>query len=414
MSAKAEELEAKYLVQNYARYPLLIDRGRGCWVFDSAGRKYLDFVSGLGVNALGHAHPRITKAIREQAGKALHVSNLYYHGYQGPLAQRLAKLAGMERVFLCNSGTEAIEAALKIARACCAKTPGKFNIVALENSFHGRTMGALAATWPEKYRAPFQPLVPGVQFVKVNDAADLRAKVNDKTSAIILEPIQGEGGVFEIAAEFLREAQELARKFGALLIVDEIQSGLGRTGDWFAFEKSGVQPDVIVLAKPLAAGLPLGAVIARGAAAAALTAGSHGTTFGGGPLACRVAIEFLDILQKNKMLGSVRTVGAYLKRRLGELQVRYPFIKAIRGRGLMLAIDLAFPSRPIVLEAMKDGLLVNSTADTAVRFLPPYIVEEQHVDKAIRILDGVFKRAESRSKDTPADQSRFAMASPKM
>ena len=387
-----EELEKKHLIQTYARYPLAIERGRGCWVYDTEGRKYLDFLSGLGVNALGHAHPRIVKVMREQARRAIHVSNLYYHAYQAPLAARLAKLAGLDRVFLCNSGTEAVEGALKLARAHCAKVQNKFHLVALDNSFHGRTLGALAATGQEKYRLPFRPLLPGVEFVRFNDVADLRARVNEHTAAILLEPIQGEGGIFELDLEFLRAAAQLARQYDALLILDEIQCGLGRTGDYFAFRRLGVKPDIVVAAKPLAAGLPLGAIIAREPVAAALGTGMHGSTFGGGPLACRVALEFLDILEQEKLLKNVRRVGAYFQRRLRQLQRRFPFIKAVRGRGLMLAADLDFDARPIVNEAMQAGLLVNSTHDTVLRFLPPYIIGEEHVDRALGILERILSK----------------------
>ncbi len=387
-----EELEKKHLIQTYARYPLVIERGRGCWVYDTEGRKYLDFLSGLGVNALGHAHPRIVKVMREQAGRAIHVSNLYYHAYQAPLAARLAKLSGLDRVFLCNSGTEAVEGALKLARAHCAKTQNKFHLVALDNSFHGRTLGALAATGQKKYRLPFRPLLPGVEFVRFNDVADLRARVNEHTAAILLEPIQGEGGIFELDLEFLRAAAQLARQYDALLILDEIQCGLGRTGDYFAFRRLGVKPDIVVAAKPLAAGLPLGAIIAREPVAAALGTGMHGSTFGGGPLACRVALEFLDILEQEKLLKNVRRVGAYFQRRLRQLQRRFPFIKAVRGRGLMLAADLDFDARPIVHEAMQAGLLVNSTHDTVLRFLPPYIIGEEHVDRALGVLERILSK----------------------
>ncbi len=385
------KLERKHLMQTYARYPLVSERGRGCWVYDTGGRRYLDFVSGLGVNALGHAHPRIVKVIRRQAARALHFSNLYYHPHQGQLAARLAKLTGLDRVFLCNSGAEAIEGALKIARARTAATAGKFNIVALQNGFHGRTMGALAATWTEKYRAPFRPLVPGVEFVRVNDAAGLRAKVDQNTSAILIEPIQGEGGIFEVDPAFIRTAEELARRFDAVLILDEIQCGLGRTGDMFAFRRSGVKPDIVVVAKPMAAGLPMGAIIARESVAAALAAGMHGTTFGGGPLACLVALEFLDVLEQEKLLANVRRVGKYFTRRLEELARRFKFIKAVRGRGLMLAIELEFPSRPMAVAALEAGLLVNSTSDTVLRFLPPYIINEGHVDRAVSILSRVLR-----------------------
>jgi acetylornithine/N-succinyldiaminopimelate aminotransferase len=330
------------------------------------------------------------KVIREQVARAVHVSNLYYHPYQGRLAQRLAKIAGLDRVFLCNSGTEAIEGALKLARAYNHEVKGKFHLVALENSFHGRTMGALAATGQAQYRLPFEPLLPGVEFVRFNDIDHLRATVNEKTSAILLEAIQGEGGIFELDAEYLRAAEELAHRFNALLIFDEIQCGMGRTGDYFVFQRSGVKPDIVVASKPLAAGLPLGAIIAREPVALALGAGMHGTTFGGGPLACRAALEFLDIIEQEHLLERVRRVGAYLRASLEELKDHFSFIKAVRGRGLMVAADLEFPARPLMLEALDAGLLINSTHETVLRFLPPFIIQEDHVDRAIHILRKLF------------------------
>ncbi len=385
-----QQLEQNYLIPTYARYPLVVDRGRGCWVYDLNGRRYLDFLSGLGVNALGHAHPRIVKVIREQAGRAIHVSNLYYHPYQGRLAYRLTRLAGMDRAFLCNSGTEAIEGALKMVRLYHQESKEKFQIVALDNSFHGRTLGALSATGQAKYRTPFEPLVPGIDFAKFNDIDDLRAKVNEHTAAILLEAIQGEGGIFELDAEYLQEAEQLARRLNAVFIFDEIQCGMGRTGDYFAFQRSGVKPDIVVTSKPLAAGLPLGAIIAREPVASALSSGMHGTTFGGGPLACRVSLEFLDILEQENMLEHVKRVGEYMHACLEELKDHFHFIKSVRGRGLMLAIDLEFPTRPLMLAALEAGLLINSTHDTVLRFLPPFIVGEQEVDRAMRILRKVL------------------------
>jgi len=385
-----QELENNYLIPTYARYPLVIDHGRGCWVYDLEGRRYLDFLSGLGVNALGHAHPRIVKVIREQAARAIHVSNLYYHPYQGQLAHKLSRLADMDRAFLCNSGTEAIEGALKIARLYSQEAKDKFHVVALDNSFHGRTLGALSATGQAKYRTPFEPLVPGAGFARFNDLEDLRAKVNEQTSAILLEAIQGEGGIFELDPDYLRAAEELARRYNAVLIFDEIQCGLGRTGEYFAFQRSGVKPDIVVTSKPLAAGLPLGAIIAREPVASALTAGMHGTTFGGGPLTCRVALEFLDILEQEHLLEHVQRVGAHMQACLEDLKDHFHFIKTVRGRGLMLALDLEFPSRPLMLEALRAGLLINSTHDTVLRFLPPFIIREEEVDRGMRILRKLF------------------------
>ncbi|MBI2817846.1 MAG: aspartate aminotransferase family protein [Acidobacteria bacterium] len=395
MKTDVIELEKKYLIQTYARAPLILERGKGCWVWDVNGKKYLDFVSGLGVNALGHAHPRLTKVIRDQAGKLIHASNLYYHRYQGLLAERLAKVTGMDRAFFCNSGTEAIEGAIKLARGYAAHHgKGKFEVVALDNSFHGRTIGALSATGQEKYRKDFEPLVPGFHFVPLNDVKQLQMRVNENTCALILEPVQGEGGIFEVSREFMQTAAKLARQVNALLIMDEIQSGLGRTGEYLASKSLGAQPDIVALAKPIAGGLPLGVILAREEVASGLTAGMHGTTFGGGPLICRVALEFLDVIEKEKILKNVRKTGEYMRKKLLALKKKYPFIRDVRGRGLMLAIDLAMPSRSFVQLALDRGLIINSTHDTVLRFLPPLIIEKKHVDQFYKIMDEIFAATE--------------------
>lgn len=396
------DLEQQYLMQTYGRYPIVLERGRGAWVYDINGKRYLDFLAGLAVNALGHAHPRIVKVIREQAAKAIHVSNLYYHPYQGRLAERLVKLSGLERVFFCNSGTEAMEGAIKITRAFHRERPGKTQVLSLDNSFHGRTMAALAITGQDKYRAPFQPLMPGVEFVRFNDVDHLRARFGEHTAAVILEPIQGEGGVYELSAEFLNTAQELCRQHGALLILDEIQCGLGRVGTYFAFQRTGLQPDMVVVAKPLAAGLPLGAILAREPVAAVLGAGMHGTTFGGGPLACRVALEYFSIIEQENLLERINKVGAVFRAGLIELQKHFPFIKAVRGQGLMLALDLDFPSKQIVLDALQAGLLINNTHETVVRFLPPFIVSEDQVDLGLKILRKVLASSSYPTQRGPA------------
>jgi acetylornithine/N-succinyldiaminopimelate aminotransferase len=396
MKKNVVELEKKYLIQNYARSPLILERGKGCWLWDDKGKKYLDFVSGLGVNVLGHAHPRILKAIREQSAKTIHVSNLYYHPYQGLLAEKLAKVTGMDRAFFCNSGTEGIEAALKLARAHGGQQhQGKYEVVAIENSFHGRTIGALSATGQEKYRKAFEPLLPGFHFCRFNDVRHLESLVNDNTCAILIEPIQGEGGIFEMNRDFMEAAARLAKQVGALLIMDEIQSGLGRTGEYLACKAYGVKPDVVVLAKPLAGGLPLGAILATDAVAGDLGAGMHGSTFGGGPLACRVALEFLSVLEDEKILKNVRKTGDYLGRRLLELKKKYTFIREVRGTGMMRAIELAMPGKPFVQKALDRGLIINSTHDTALRFLPPLIIEKKHVDQFYKIMDEIFAETES-------------------
>ena len=391
MKKDVREIEKKFLMQTYARFPLILERGKGCWVWDTKGKKYLDFVSGLGVNALGHSHPRILKALREQAGKVIHVSNLYYHPYQGPLAAALAKITGMDRVFFCNSGTEAVEGAIKLARLYASRRgKKKFEVVALKNSFHGRTFGALSATGQEKYRKEFEPLVPGFRFARYNDVEHLESCITKNTCAVLVEPIQGEGGIFEMSQEFMEAAANLARRNHAVLICDEIQCGLGRTGDYLASKHYRVRPDIVLLAKPLGGGLPLGAFLAREEIGALFQPGMHGSTFGGGPLACRVALEFLAVLEKENVLKNVRKTGEYFRRRLLEMAAKYPFIREVRGRGLMLALDLAIPSRPFVQMAMDRGFIINSTHDTVLRFLPPLIVEKKHVDALCKMLDEIF------------------------
>jgi acetylornithine/N-succinyldiaminopimelate aminotransferase len=391
-------LESQYLLQNYARYPLLLERGRGCYVYDQSGRRYLDLLTGIGVNALGYAHPRLTKVIREQAGLLLHTSNLYYHSYQGPLAERLAKASGLERTFFCNSGAESMEGALKMIRAHGRKiNPEKYEVVALHNSFHGRTLGALSITGQEKYRKDFEPLLPGARFIPHNDIVALEQAVNERTAGIVLEWIQGEGGIHPISDEFGRKARELADRYDALLVFDEIQCGVGRPGTYFAYQQADpvVLPDIMVAAKPLACGIPLGVIVANQRAAQSIGAGMHGSTFGGGPLACRVALEFMDILEG--LLPHIQQMGGYFRMKLDELAKRYKFIKEVRSRGLMIGVELSIPGKQIVLDAIDEGLLLNCTHDTVLRMLPPYIITEKEIDRGIRILNKVFKAAAKRS-----------------
>jgi acetylornithine/N-succinyldiaminopimelate aminotransferase len=387
------EMERQVLVQNYARYPLVLARGKGCYVYDTAGRRYLDLIAGIGVNALGHAHPRIVRTVRDQAAKLIHCSNLYYHEYQAPLAKKLAKVSGLARCFFSNSGTEAVEGAMKMARAWGKRIdPQKYEFIALENSFHGRTMGALAATGQAKYRADFEPLVPGVRFVPANDIDALEHASGGRMCAVLVEAIQGEGGIHASSPEFLRRARELCDRYDALLIFDEIQCGVGRPGTHFSYQllDPPVMPDVVVAAKPLACGIPLGVIIANDKAAAALGAGTHGSTFGGGALACRVALEFLDEL--DALLPQVRRTGDYFRERLNDLARRFPFVREVRAFGLMIGVDLAVPGKQIVLDAIGEGLLINCTHETVLRFLPPYIITEKQVDAAISKLRKLFRK----------------------
>jgi acetylornithine/N-succinyldiaminopimelate aminotransferase len=389
-----QELEHEYLLQNYARYPILLQRGKGCYVYDSEGRRYLDLISGIGVNSLGYAHPRITKVIRQQAGLLIHTSNLYYHEYQGRLAERIAQISGLQRSFFCNSGTESMEGGLKMIRAHGrAINPSKFEIVSLEGSFHGRTLGALSVTGQAKYRKDFEPLLSGVHFVPRNDVHALEQLVTENTAGIVLEFIQGEGGIFSLSEAFVRKARELADRYNALLLFDEIQCGVGRPGTYFAYQLIDPQvlPDIMIAAKPMACGLPLGVITANEKAAATIKPGMHGSTYGGGPLACRVALEFFDILED--LLPSIASVGGYFRMRLTELARQHSFIKEVRGQGLMIGVDLDFPGKHLVLDGMKEGLLFNCTHETVLRFLPPYILTEQDVDRAMIGISKVLKNA---------------------
>jgi len=392
--------EQKYLLNTYARYPLAIARGKGVYVYDVEGKRYLDFLSGLGVNALGHAHPRIVRVVREQAAKVIHVSNLYYNEYQGLLAEKLCTLSGMDRAFFSNSGTEAIEGALKLVRAAGHATGGadKCVVVALDNSFHGRTMGALALTGQPKYRKDFDPMLEGVRFVPRNDAEALRAAMDGRVCAIVLEPIQGEGGIQETSPEFLRACRELCDQHQAALIFDEIQCGLGRTGRLFAFEHFGVTPDVVCIAKPIAAGLPLGAFLAKENFAQHITPGKHGTTFGGGPLTCRVALEYLAILEEENLLERVRRVGGYFTEKLRELMGKFDIASEVRGVGAIQALQLTVPGKPVLEGALANGLLINVTQETVLRFLPPFLLEEKHVDAGMRILRKQLASARKQAK----------------
>jgi acetylornithine/N-succinyldiaminopimelate aminotransferase len=389
--------ESKLLLGTYDRNPLLFTSGSGMYLETPDGTRYLDLLSGIGVNALGYAHPAIETAIAEQSRKLIHISNLYYHGGQAALAARLTRITGLDRVFFANSGAEVNEAALKLARAYAGLrrsegAPLGTTILALENSFHGRTMGAVAATWKDKYREPFAPVMPGVEFVRFNDVADLRAKFSTGVCAILVEILQGEGGIQQISPEFLQAARELTRSTGALLIADEIQSGMGRTGRWCAYQHYGVLPDVVTLAKPLAGGIPLGALICSEEAARAIHAGMHGTTFGGGPLACAVAVAVLDTLSRDHLLDHVTTIGSYFRSKLDQLANDHDAIVDVRGLGLMLAVELdsADLAKHVLAEMMRRLILINRTSETVLRFLPPYIIEREHVDTAVDALNEIL------------------------
>ena len=389
--------EARLLLSTYDRNAILFVRGEGVHIIDEQGERYLDLLSGIGVNALGYAHPAIEAAIAKQSHALIHTSNLYYHEGQAELALRLTERTGLDRVFFSNTGTEAWEGALKLARAHAGllRSEGKqigTKFLALEQSFHGRTFGSMSTTYKAKYREPFAPVVPGVEFVKFNDIADLRAKFSNEVCAILVETIQGEGGIRPLTQEFFAEARALTLSTGALLIADEIQCGMGRTGKWCAYQHFGILPDVTTLAKPLAGGVPLGAIVCTEEAARAIHAGMHGTTFGGGPLACAVAIAVIDTLEKDHLLAHVTEVGNYFLAQLRALALRHNAIVDVRGRGLMIAaeLDSADLAKLVVAEMLKRHILINCTSDTVLRFLPPYILERAHVDTAVAALDEIF------------------------
>jgi len=386
-SVNVVELEAQYLLQNYSRHPIVITRGDGPYMWDINGKRYLDFIAGIGVNALGQNHPRIVAAIRDQAARLIHTSNLFYNEYQGPLAKRIAETSGLARTFFTNSGTESTEGSLKMIKAHGHDiSPEKYEIVSLENSFHGRSIGALSITGQPKYRKDFEPLMPGPRFVPPNDIAALEAAVSERTAGICIEWIQGEGGVNPIDHAFLRRARTLADQYDALLCFDEIQCGVGRTGRYYGYQlvDPPVMPDIMTAAKPIACGIPLGIIAANERAAKSIRPGMHGSTFGGNALAARVSLEFFDIL--DELLPHITKVGEYFRAQLEDLGKRFSFIKEVRGYGLMVGVELTIPGKDIVNRSMQGGLLLNCTHDTVLRFLPPYIITEQHVDEATGIL----------------------------
>jgi acetylornithine aminotransferase/acetylornithine/N-succinyldiaminopimelate aminotransferase len=389
--------ESQLLLQTYERNPILFVRGEGVHLIDEGGAKYLDLLSGIGVNALGYGHPAIERAIVNQSRALIHTSNLFYHEGQAELALRLTERTGMDRVFFSNTGTEAWEGALKLARAHARllRSEGKqigTKFLALEQSFHGRTYGSMSTTYKAKYREPFAPGVPGVEFVKFNDVADLRAKFSNEVCAILVEAIQGEGGIRSLTQEFFAEARKLAGSTGAFLIVDEIQAGMGRTGKWCAYQHYNIKPDVVTLAKPIAGGIPLGAILCTEEAARAIHAGMHGTTFGGGPLACAVATAVIDAIENEELLKHATEVGDYFQQELRGLAKKHECIKDVRGKGLMLAaeLDSADLAKLTVEEMLKHRIVINRTSDTVLRFLPPYIIERKHVDEAIKALDEIL------------------------
>jgi len=383
----------QFLLANYDRCPLAVESGDGCHIVDETGRRYLDMITGIGVNAFGYCHPRITAVLIDQAQRCLHTSNLVSHQHQQRLAEKLCAISGLNRAFFSNSGTEAMEVALKAVRA--RSTPERSRLVALRGGFHGRTMGSLALTGQPDLRQNF--VFPGadITFIAPNDRAALHAAIGPDTAAVALEPVLGEGGIYPLDIEFLQDARQLTQAAGAYLIADEVQCGLGRTGKYFAYQWAGILPDIAITAKPLAAGLPLGATLFTEDAAQWLPPHSHGSTFGGGPLACRVACEVVDMI--GEVLPRIPELAAQFRTRLERLMQRHSAIREIRSKGLMFGLQLPQSGRPIVEAALKKGLFVNCTQGSVLRLLPPYIVTEAEMDETVRILDEVLRGADTRA-----------------
>jgi acetylornithine aminotransferase/acetylornithine/N-succinyldiaminopimelate aminotransferase len=385
-------LESRHVLQTYKRAPVVFTRGEGVYLVDEGGERYLDLISGVGVASLGHANPALADALADQARTLVHTSNLYFHTLQGEVATRLASLSGLARTFFCNSGTEAMEGCLKFARRFwhTAGDAGRTGLVALEHAFHGRSMGSLSVTWDEHYRAPFAPLLQGVVWVPPHDPAALHAAVSPHTTAIVIEAIQGEGGVRPLSPEFAKAVKEAQARTGALLIADEVQCGLGRTGDAFGFQRLGLQPDLVAVGKALGGGMPVGAVLVSERVAAAVSAGDHGSTYGGNLLACRAALTFLNTLTAGGLMAHVREVGAQMAEGLCNLAGKHAVIREVRGAGLMWGLDLTVDAAPFVQAALARRVLINRTAETVIRLLPPFVISSAEVAEALGQLDAIL------------------------
>lgn len=383
-----------YYMPVFARYQMVISHGEGPYVYDTDGKKYIDYLGGIAVNVLGHAHPALVKAIADQAAKVIHCSNLYYTETQATLAEKLVKLSGLGKAFLGNSGAEANEGAIKLARKYASNiSPDKTEIITAWHGFHGRTLATLTATAQPKYQKGFAPLPADFKYVEYNDIDALSAMMSEKTCAVLLEPIQGEGGVHIPDADYLKKVRALCDQHGALLILDEIQTGIGRTGTMFAYEQFGIKPDIVTLAKGLAGGVAIGAFIASDKVAATFHAGDHGSTFGGNPLACAAANVTLDTIASDKLLSNAKEIGAYLTTKLKGLQAKYPaLITEVRGMGLIIGMQLTKPGRPIVNECLEAGAIINCTAENVLRFVPPLIINKENVDELITILDKTLEK----------------------
>ena len=390
------KLTNKYVAKNYGRYPIGLVRGKGTAVWDASGKKYIDFVAGLAVNNLGHCPPTVVKAIRKQAGKLLHVSNLYHIEPQSQLASELTRLTFADKFFFCNSGTEANEAAIKLARRWFHDNgqPKRFEIITMRDSFHGRTMASLSATAQKKIHTGFTPLLPGFKYVPFNNIAALKKALTKKTCAVLIEPIQGEGGVNLAQETYLKTLRKICNEKGILLIFDEIQTGFGRTGPLFAYERYKIKPDIITLAKALGGGIAIGAMGSTNKIIESFSPGTHGATFGGNPLACAASLASLKTLTKKGFLKKTSSTGDYFLEQLHNLRKKFSIIREVRGIGLMLAIELDRPGAEVVTNCMKEGLLINCIQQNIIRFLPPLIITRKEIDLLIKTLSKIFTKME--------------------
>jgi acetylornithine aminotransferase len=388
-------------MQTYARQPISIVRGRGSKVYDMEGREYVDFVGGIAVNILGHGHPDLVQAIQRQAAQLIHVSNLYYTEPQVKLAQMLVDHSFADRVFFCNSGAEANEAAIKLARRYGHERhgAGRFEIITMKNSFHGRTLATITATGQDKVQKGFEPLMPGFVYAAFNDLSAIEALVSEKTAAIMLEPIQGEGGVYVADREYLKNLRALCTQKDILLIFDEVQTGMGRTGTLFAYEQLGVEPDIMTLAKGLGGGMPIGACLAKEPVAAAFTPGTHASTFGGNPLACAAALAVCRVLLEGRVLDQAKRMGEYLAKGLADCKDRHRVVREVRGLGLLRGMELDIDAKAVVADCLARGLLVNATSERVLRFVPPLIITQPEIDRLIETLTSIFNRRLVAEKD---------------
>ncbi len=372
----------KYYLPVFGRYPIVLDHGKGCKVYDTAGEEYIDFLAGIAVNCLGYGHPVLSRAIARQAAKLMHCSNLYYTEIQAKAVQIIAQVSGMDRVFLCNSGAEANEGAMKLARRYgVAKNPAKYKIISTDHSFHGRTFDTMAATGHDYYRVGYGPLPPGHVFVPYDDLAALEAAMDEEVCGVLLEPIQGEGGVHVPGPDYFRQVRALCDKYDALLLLDEIQTGVGRTGSWFAYMQTGIKPDVLTFAKGIGGGFPMGGFAVQERLAQVFKPGDHGSTFGGNALACVAAYAALTTVKAENLVDRAAQRGAYFKGRLEALAAKYPDkVVEVRGRGLLLGMELSKPGKPVVESCLRNHVIVNCTAGNVIRLVPPLIVSEEEID----------------------------------